>query len=96
MHNNCGIFSAHYLMCDLEGENRVSFLKAKVNKLICWNPNCREKAREGVIEHINKSLGAHGEKTDGVRENNGAKVPVMEGLKGRKRPAGQVRSALLS
>lgn len=29
-------------------------------------------------------------------ENNGAKVPVMEGLKGRKRMAAQVRSALLS
>lgn len=31
-----------------------------------------------------------------VRENNGTKVPVTEGLKGRKRPAGQVRLALLS
>lgn len=40
------------------------------------------------MEHTNNS--------QRERENNGAKVPVTEGLKGRKRPAGQVRSALLS
>lgn len=45
--------------------------------------------REEREKHTNKPR-------EKERENNGAKVPVTEGLKGRKRPAGRVGSALLS
>lgn len=45
-----------------------------------------------VTEHTNKPFAE--EQTE--RKNNGAKGPVTDGLEGRKRLAGQVRSALLS
>lgn len=66
----------------------MSFLKADGKHTL----ELKLQGKEGVTEHTNKPFAD--EQTE--RKNNGAKGPVTDGLEGRKRPAGQVRSALLS